>query len=238
MESSTQIPDQALVLAFETATAVSSVAVFRGPKLLGMIEFHTDKLHAKLLTVMVDQLLRDLGLKPTDLSAVGLSSGPGSYTGLRVGVSTAKGLCMALDIPLLSMGSLEALAWSVQDLAEELGAWICPMVDARRMEVFCSMFDQHMQVQSQVEAKVVEPGAFEAELALRRILFVGDGAEKCRGLLQHPNAIVLGGRLSTAACMGKGFWGKLQLGQIEDLVAFEPYYLKDFVATLSQKKYL
>ena len=145
---------------------------------------------------------------------------------------------MALDIPLLSMGSMEALAWSVQDLAEELGAWICPMVDARRMEVFCSMFDQHMQVQSQVEAKVVEPGAFEAELGLRRILFVGDGAEKCRGLLQHPNAIVLGGRLSTAASMGKGFWGKLQLGQIEDLVAFEPYYLKDFVATLSQKKYL
>lgn len=227
-----------LILALETATGVSSVALFQGAALMGLYEFHTDKLHARLVSVMVDRLLTDLGLQPSALAAVGMGAGPGSYTGLRVGVSVAKGLCMALDIPLLAVNSLEALAWSVQDVAAALDARVCCMIDARRMEVYLGTFDAQMQQQGEIKAEILEPGSFDALLEGGRVVFVGDGVAKALPLLQHPHAITLPGRCSSAAGMGKALLRRLRAGLHEDLVLFEPYYLKDFVATQSKKKWI
>ncbi|MEM7039637.1 MAG: tRNA (adenosine(37)-N6)-threonylcarbamoyltransferase complex dimerization subunit type 1 TsaB [Bacteroidota bacterium] len=232
-------PLRPLILALETATAVSSVALFEGPRLLGHLEYHANKLHAKLITVMVDRLLRDLELKPADLAAIAVAKGPGSYTGLRVGVSTAKGLCMALEKPLMSVGSLEAIALSISDFAQALDARICPMIDARRMEVFCALYDAQGYEIRPPEAKIIEDGAFAADLEAGKVIFAGDGAAKCRELLaDHPNAVFLDQRLSTAAGLGPRLWEDFQNGVEENLVTFEPYYLKDFVATKSTKKIL
>lgn len=232
-------PSKVRILAIETATAVSSVALFEDGLLVALQEIHSNRTHARLVTVMIERLLQDLDLRPADLSAVAVAKGPGSYTGLRVGVSVAKGLCMALDIPLLSVGSLEALAMSVTDFAHSIQAWICPMIDARRMEVFTQLFDTQGHAQAEAEAKIMEDDAFADLLAQRKVIFVGDGAEKCRALFAgNANAIVLGARLSSAAYMGAVAHRRLLAGEVEDLVTFEPFYLKEFVATLAKKKVL
>lgn len=191
------------------------------------------------MTVLVDQLLGNLELKPKDLAAVVVSKGPGSYTGLRVGVSIAKGLVMALQIPLLSVGSLEALASSVLDLAVKLDAWVVPLLDARRMEVYCAVYNEEGIAQKEVEAKIIEEDAFKELLSKRKVIFLGDGAAKCKEILErHPNAIVLENRVSSASQSGNIAWKKFQAEEFEDLVTFEPFYLKNFVATLPKKKLL
>ncbi|MEM6263804.1 MAG: tRNA (adenosine(37)-N6)-threonylcarbamoyltransferase complex dimerization subunit type 1 TsaB [Bacteroidota bacterium] len=227
------------LLGIETATEVCAVALFEGPELRATIEYHQPRAHARLLMPIIRTLLQDNGLSPKDLEAIGVAKGPGSYTGLRVGVSTAKGLCMALNIPLLSLTSLESLAWQVADFAQSSGAWICPMIDARRMEVFCQVFDGSITSQGPPEAKVMEPGAFSAELAERPIIFLGDGAAKCKAILEaSPGSIVLANQLSNASSLGPALWQKFQQGSFEDLLTFEPLYLKDFVATKGRNRLL
>jgi tRNA threonylcarbamoyladenosine biosynthesis protein TsaB len=227
------------ILAIETATDVSSVALFEDGRLIALRENHASRTHARLATVMIEGMLSDLELRPSDLAAIAVAKGPGSYTGLRVGVSVAKGLCMALDIPLLGVGSLEGLAWSVRDFAQAVDAGICAMIDARRMEVFAQSFDSQVNALGVPEAEIIEAGAYRGVLEAGRVIFVGDGAEKCRSILEaHPHAIVLGSRLSSAAHIGGLAHRRLLLGQVEDLVTFEPFYLKEFVATLSTKKVL
>lgn len=229
-----------LILALETATAVSSAAIFEGEQLLGHVAYHTQRTHARLLTVMVERLLADLDLQPSQLSAIGISGGPGSYTGLRVGVSTAKGLAMALDKPLLAISSLEALAWTVQDFASAQNALICPMIDARRMEAYTAVFSAEVEEIRSIQAQIIEEDAFSEILSQQKVVFCGDGAAKCKTLLeaQSSNAIVLDERLSSAAFMGKPLFKKFQQGQFEDLIHYEPFYLKDFVASISRKKLL
>lgn len=232
-------PRSPRILALETATGVSSVALFEEDRLLGLLEFHANKLHARLITVMIEQLLAGLDTKPDELAAIAVAKGPGSYTGLRVGVSTAKGLCMALDKPLIGVGSLEALAVTVRDFARAADALIVPMIDARRMEVFCQVLDADLQPQGPTEAKVLDAESFAAGLAARKHIFVGDGAAKAQALLSvHGHAIVLPERLSSAAGMGTPAWRAYQAQQFEDLITFEPFYLKSFVATKPKKKVL
>lgn len=233
-------PREPLILAIESATGVSSVALFEADRLLGVVDLHANRLHAKLVTVLVERLLSDLSVGMSEVAAIAVAAGPGSYTGLRVGVSIAKGLAMALDKPLLSVGSLEALATSVQDMATALDAWICPMIDARRMEVFCAIYDAELMEMQPTEAKIIEEDAFADQLRERRILFVGDGAAKCKAILtaQSSHAIVLEKRLSSAAGMGEIAWKKYLAGDFEDLVTFEPFYLKNFVATKPKNKIL
>ncbi len=226
------IPEGPYLLALETATPIGSVAVFAGEFLLGSVEIRREKSHARLLSPMIRDLLAYLEIAPAHLDAIAVAKGPGSYTGLRVGVSTAKGLCMALDKPLLSMSSLEALAWQVQPLAAQLDAWICPMIDARRMEVYCEVFDSQLVSQQEVRAQIIEDHTFEDLLRERRVIFLGDGAAKCRPVMAHsPHAFFLPETLSNAACMGKALFRKYEAQAFEDLISFEPFYLKDFVAT-------
>ncbi|MEL6132117.1 MAG: tRNA (adenosine(37)-N6)-threonylcarbamoyltransferase complex dimerization subunit type 1 TsaB [Bacteroidota bacterium] len=228
---------QPYFLVLETATMVGSVAVYEGEKLLGALTIHQERSHAKLLVPMIQSLLGQLSIEGNNLSGIVVSKGPGSYTGLRVGVSTAKGLCMAYDVPLLSIGSLELLAWQVQELAKELDAWICPMIDARRMEVYTAVFDEHITEKLPVQPLIVEGDALMDILSERRILFIGDGAEKCRShLKKSPNALVLGNVQANASHVGFPIYKKWQKGAFEDLVAFEPFYLKSFVATKPRKR--
>lgn len=225
-------PTPPKLLCIETATVIGSVALFSGPQLLGSLEYRRAKSHARLLVPMIQTLLKDMDTHAQGLAAISVAKGPGSYTGLRVGVSTAKGLCMALGKPLISLSSLEALAWQVQALAHRLDAWICPMIDARRMEVYCALYDARLQEQQPPHAKIMDREAFSHIMAERRLLFVGDGAQKCQELLEaSPNAIVLPDQLSSATSMGRASFERFQQASFEDLTTFEPYYLKDFVAT-------
>lgn len=227
-----------LILALETATSASSVALFRGEELLGAIEYHEGRSHARLLTLMVARLLEDLEVERKQLAAVAVAKGPGSYTGLRVGVSTAKGLCMALDIPLLAVGSLEALAWQVANLAQQTDALICPVIDARRMEVYAQVFAPDLSPQGEPYAWVVE-GPLPDWMKGKKVIFVGDGAAKCAEYFrQHPDSIVLPEIISSARAMGIPSFRKFSQNAVEDLVTFEPFYLKDFVATTSKKQLL
>ena len=229
---------EALILAIETATSIGSIALFEGEKLLGSVDIRRAKSHARLLMPMIEQLLGNLEVAPADLGAIGVSKGPGSYTGLRVGVSTAKGLCMALDKPLLSLGSLETLAEKVKGLAQELDAYICPMLDARRMEVYHEVFDPLGNSRIAISSKIIETGAFEQLLSEHKVIFVGDGVAKCREILaKSPNAILLDKALSSAKDMGKALYNKYVEKDFEELVSFEPFYLKSFVATKSKKKF-
>lgn len=231
--------NEPLILAIESATPVSSVALFRGEQEIALMEFSGQMLHAKLITRMIEQLLENLDHGPEDLDAIIIAKGPGSYTGLRVGVSAAKGLCMALDIPLLAIDSLEILAWQAKELAEQLDAMIIPMIDARRMEVYTAQYDPALTRVEEISAKIIEGSTFSGLLAQRKGIFVGSGAEKCREILgEYSNAIVLGNTVSSARAMGKIAHAKYVQKEFEDLITFEPFYLKDFVATQSKKKLL
>jgi tRNA threonylcarbamoyladenosine biosynthesis protein TsaB len=238
MASPPEVSENPYILAIETATQASSVALFRGEELLGSIEYHEGRSHARLLTLMVARLLEDLEVDRKQLAAVSVAKGPGSYTGLRVGVSTAKGLCMALDIPLLAVGSLEALAWQVAHLARQTDSLICPVIDARRMEVYAQVWGADLMPQSEPYAWVVE-GPLPDWMDGRKVIFVGDGAAKCTEYFtQNPHAIVLPDIISSARGMGIPSFRKFSQNTVEDLVTFEPFYLKDFVATPSKKQML
>lgn len=227
------------ILAIESSTHVGSVALYAGTSVMGSLTYHKARAHAQLLTPMIQTLMKDLEVPLSALSAVAISRGPGSYTGLRVGTSTAKGLCMALDIPLLSIGSLEALAWQVKPWAQQLGAWICPMIDARRMEVFTSLFDANLHVIRPVAAQVIDAFPFPGTAPDQPIIFVGDGVEKCLTLIQQrPTAIAMPQIEAHACDLGQPLLRKYEENAFEDLAGFEPYYLKDFVATASRKKLL
>ena len=229
-------PQGPWLLALESATQIGSVALYSGETLMGKMEIRRAKSHARLMMPMVAQLLENLQLTTADLSAIGVGKGPGSYTGLRVGVSTAKGLCMALDKPLLSFGSLEALAWQVKETAAALDAWICPMIDARRMEVYCAFYDADINEQRPIKAQILEADTFQDILEERKVIFLGDGSAKSKAVFgEHPNAIILSEQLSSAASVGTVLHQKFLSEDFEDLVRFEPFYLKDFVATKPKK---
>lgn len=231
-----------ILLAIETATPVGSVALYEGSNLIAYAENRQDRAHARLLLPMIDSLLTQTGIAKSALSAVAVGKGPGSYTGLRIGVSTAKGLCMALDIPLLAVGTLDAIATQAKSWAQAQNAWICPMLDARRMEVYAQFFDSELMPQSTIEAVVVTETAFDAQLAQQRIIFLGDGAAKCKATLtaHSPNAIVIEGYTPSAAAVGQlaatYFTDTHSAIQPENLTTFEPFYLKDFVVTKPKPK--
>jgi len=229
---------ESFILAIETSTQVGSVALFKENILLGHLEYHQNKAHARLLMPMIQTLLADLEIPRSQLKAIGVSKGPGSYTGLRVGVATAKGLAMSLNIPLLAMDALAALSWQVKDLARLLDAHICPMIDARRMEVYTTFFDKDLNQLRPIHAQIVEEYTFDTILKERKIFFVGDGVAKCRPLLnRYANALPLPGIIASAKGMGDTLYKNYNSQTWVDLERFEPFYLKDFVATKPKKKW-
>ena len=224
-----QTPAQPLILALETSTEVFSAALFRGSALLGIQEYFIPKIHGRVVTAAAQQLLENCDLTPQQLSAVAVAAGPGSYTGLRISTSAAKGLCMALDIPLIAVPTLQALAVLVQADAQQLGARICPLLDARRMEVYYALYDAALTELQPAEAHIITAESFAQSLAQGPVVFIGDGAAKCAPLLaSHPNAIFRGNVLCSARGMGALAYQAWQQQQFADVITFEPFYLKPF----------
>lgn len=220
-----------LILCLETATTNCSVALFRGDVLLGSRESNQGGFsHAEKLHVFIRETLEMAGVSPRSLDCIAVSRGPGSYTGLRIGVSAAKGLAYALGVPLVSVGTLEIMARGV---LEQTGAsYLVPMLDARRMEVYTAVYDRNIRQTRPVSALVMQPDSF-SDWAARgdSVCFFGDGMDKCRPLLDAPGFSFLEGVFPSAMAMGRDALERYREQQWEDVAYFEPYYLKDFVGT-------
>jgi len=231
------------ILCIETSTEVCSVALSENGTMTDFREDITGQNHSRLLTVFINDLLRSNNLKATELDAVAVSEGPGSYTGLRIGVSAAKGICYAASIPMIAVCPLQAMAYAVVSEPERYGITklptdvFAPMIDARRMEVYTGIFDANYEKQKPVEALVVDEHAFAEELANSRVFYFGNGSAKCRQVLTSPNAIYVDGITTSAKQMAKLSWLKFEKNDFADVAYFEPYYLKDFIATVP-KNYL
>lgn len=234
----------ALILSIETGTDICSVALANDGELMALRESDEGRDHAKKVALFVDELLRETGVQPSDLDAIAVGKGPGSYTGLRIGVSFAKGMCYALDIPLIAIGSLDALTEvaredydaGILDIEEEewAKAKLCPLVDARRMEVYAEVFDNEGKALTDVVAEVVTEDSFK-EWRKDKFVIFGNGAKKCTELLSDAIFVEIAPsargivRLAEEAFKAEKF---------EDLAYFEPFYLKEFLVIPSKKKLL
>ena len=222
----------ARILLIETSTSVLSVALAVDGTVACERVCEEPRKQASLTAPLVKEVLDEAGLSARELDAVCVSSGPGSYTGLRVGVSTAKGVAFGAGIPLLSIGTLDILVSGVS--GEGAPQFIVPMIDARRMEVYTAVYSSEGERLTPVEAKVIGPDAFREYLEQGEVLFVGDGALKCREVIQSPAA-----RFQEAHPLARHMAAAAQKAfeeeKFENLAYFEPFYLKDFVATVSKK---
>lgn len=225
-----------LIISIETSTKVCSVALHKEGELLGDATLWMAQSHSVMLTTLIENVVKQAQQSIEALDAIAIAKGPGSYTGLRIGTATAKGLCFALDKPLIAINSLEAMAVAMQGVTTG-GHWFCPMIDARRMEVYCAIYDQQMQLQQATEAKIIDGSSFEELLTKQSIVFFGDGAAKCKDAFNTPNALFINDFHPTARSVGKQAYQAYQQGQFEDIAYFEPFYLKDFVALKPTKKF-
>lgn len=229
------------ILHIESSTLTCSVAVSVNGETISLQESHDQSYaHSEKLVVYIDEAIKQAGLKPANLDAICVSKGPGSYTGLRIGVSAAKGLCYGLGIPLLSVGSLESMAnWAYLNFKQELAdvSFLCPMIDARRMEVYTQLFDASLNELQPVSAEIIDEQSFASELEKGKVAFFGDGADKCKEIINHPNAVFLNGFNPSANGMISLAEAKFAAKNLEDVAYFEPYYLKDFVAGLPKRMF-
>ncbi|MDT0554059.1 tRNA (adenosine(37)-N6)-threonylcarbamoyltransferase complex dimerization subunit type 1 TsaB [Urechidicola vernalis] len=223
----------ALILNIETSTKNCSVSLSENGELIAIKELNDGNYsHAEKLHVFIQEVLDVTNKSFSDLEAVAVSKGPGSYTGLRIGVSAAKGLCFALDIPLISVNTLQGLAMQVQT---ENG-YIIPMLDARRMEVYSAIFDVNFNAIREVQAQVLDEFSFERYLIEKPVYFIGDGVAKTKELIKNSNANFIQHKFPSAREMASISNAKYLENQFEDVAYFEPYYLKDFLVTPSKKK--
>ncbi|MBR6759425.1 MAG: tRNA (adenosine(37)-N6)-threonylcarbamoyltransferase complex dimerization subunit type 1 TsaB [Alistipes sp.] len=232
-----------LILCIETGTDVCSVGLARNGEIVSLRESDEGRDHAKKVAVFVDELLHETGVSPDELDAVAVGMGPGSYTGLRIGVSFAKGLCYGLNIPLVAVGSLDALAEVAREDYEAgillvegwSDAYLVPMIDARRMEVYTRVFNAAGEPLSDVKAEVVDENSFAEWREKRKMIIFGNGAAKCCEALQGVEYVNI---TPSARGLARLAEERLQRGEVEDIAYFEPFYLKDFVVIPSKKKLL
>ncbi len=217
-----------LILSLETSAKVCSVAIHDDARLVATSEVHIEQSHASKLASLIDEVKNLAGIELNQLVAVAISSGPGSYTGLRIGTSTAKGLCFSLGIPLISIGSLELLTYQMKEYNLQQ-AYLCPMIDARRMEVYCFIVDSSLGIIRPTEAKVIDELSFKEYLDKSKVIFFGDGSDKCKDQIVHENAHFVKGVYPMASHLGLMAFEKYKRNGVEDLVNFEPLYLKEFM---------
>lgn len=233
----------ALILNIETATTVCSVSLAKDGKLLSLKEQNGDYSHAENLTLFIEDVCKQANVNLSQIDAIAVSKGPGSYTGLRIGVSTAKGLCYSLDKPLIAIDTLKYLSLAVsshnvtlsvvEGLTDEgrLASLFCPMLDARRMEVYCAIYDSQGKVVKETSAEIIEEHSFADILKTNKIIFFGDGASKCKETFsKNSNAVFIDDVVPSAKDMITLSEQAYNTKQFEDVAYFEPYYLKDFVA--------
>lgn len=228
----------ALILNLETSTPVCSVSLAKNGKVINLKESFEDKSHATLLTVFVEEILAKNKISVADLDAIAISQGPGSYTGLRIGVSVAKGLCYGANIPLIAIDTLKAMANMASDKLEGKNMLYCPMIDARRMEVYSELFDGELNPIRKVIAEIIDEKSYNELLLENEIAFFGDGAQKCQDSLTSKNALFIDDLYPSAKYMAKYSEEAYAIKNFKDVAYFEPFYLKDFVATTPKKKLL
>ena len=188
--------------------------------------------HGENLHVFIEDVLKDAAKSFDDIKAIAVSKGPGSYTGLRIGVSAAKGLCFSLDLPLIAVDTLRSLASSIQI---DENAVIVPLLDARRMEVYSAVYDSNNTQLREIRAEVIDEHSFSEYLTMSKVYFLGDGAQKCKEIITHENAVFLDGYFPSAQQMAQLSYHKYKISDTEDVAYFEPFYLKDFLITKSKK---
>ncbi len=221
-----------LILCIETSTKVCSVALSKNGEAIAIKESNdANYSHAENLTSFIQEVFSKTNFELKNIDAVAVSKGPGSYTGLRIGVSTAKGLCYALGKPLIAISSLKAMASGyIRQSLNSSFTYYCPMIDARRMEVYCAMYDNKLNEINKTAAVIIDPTSFSEQIQKNKIIFFGDGAMKCRAEINHANAIFVEGIVTSASPMAAISEKKYQEKKFEDVAYFEPFYLKDFVS--------
>jgi tRNA threonylcarbamoyladenosine biosynthesis protein TsaB len=218
-----------LILNLETATKNCSVSLAEDGTVIVLKEFYDGNFsHAEKLNVFINDVLRNSSKTLQDLDAIAVSNGPGSYTGLRIGVSSAKGLCFALDIPLISVSTLQSLALQVSNK----DGCIIPMLDARRMEVYSAVFDKNNDQIRDIEAEILDDNSFETYLNKGIAYFIGDGVTKTKTIIAHPNARFIEKKLPSANEMASLSYFDYKNENFENVAYFEPFYLKDFVTNV------
>jgi tRNA threonylcarbamoyladenosine biosynthesis protein TsaB len=234
----------ATILHIETATQVCSVAIAVSGEVVQLRESSDRNSHSATITLFIGEVMQLAGLEFRELDAVAVSMGPGSYTGLRIGVSTAKGICYAVDKPLIAIGTLISMAAGMKiEMESRLKGTpshpelFCPMIDARRMEVYSALFDPEMNPFRETKAEIINVDSFKEELEKHMVVFAGDGAGKCQKMLaKHPNAFFLDEFAPSAAYMASLAEEKFQKSEFENVAYFEPFYLKDFIPGISRVK--
>jgi tRNA threonylcarbamoyladenosine biosynthesis protein TsaB len=223
----------ALILSLETSAATCSVALHKNRELLNVVEILEPQAHAAKLAVLIKKVVSESSINMQELQAVAISAGPGSYTGLRIGTSTAKGICYALNIPLIAVNTLDLLTFQVMEFPIDQ-EYLCPMIDAKRMEVYCQIVNIDLQIIQPVYARVIDDTSFHELLKDHKMLFFGDGAAKCKNTIQHENASFVDNIYPQASALGRIASTKFHKGEFEDLVSFVPLYLKEFIAKKAQ----
>lgn len=222
----------AKLLHIETSTKVCSVALSENGQLIHIIEESSDAyIHSERLTVFIEQITKEKNWKLSELDAIVVTSGPGSYTGLRIGVSTSKGLCYALKKPLIAVNTLESIASLAQKKYPNKS--ICAMIDARRMEVFSTIFNSNLEVIKPLSADILEENTYQE---FTPFVVCGDGAGKVKEIWKDRNLTIDDAIVSSASGQVEIAFKKFQKKEFEDVAYFEPKYLKDFVVTPSKKK--
>ncbi|CAN5463712.1 tRNA (adenosine(37)-N6)-threonylcarbamoyltransferase complex dimerization subunit type 1 TsaB [soil metagenome] len=237
----------ALILNLETATTVCSVSLARDGKLIALKEINGDYSHAENLTVFVEAVCKQASVSLADVDAIAVSKGPGSYTGLRIGVSTAKGLCYSLDKPLIAVDTLQYMAIAqklivnvtLSGVEGPQSSFFCPMIDARRMEVYCALYDSQGNQIKETAAEIIDENSFADLLSKHTIYFFGDGSAKCKETFSNnSNAVFIDDVVPSAKNMITFSEQAYNSKQFEDVAYFEPFYLKDFVAGKKKGEYI
>lgn len=228
-----------MVICLETATNLCSVALCDRGGVVSLKESIESKSHASMLTIFIDEVLRENRIRARDLDAVAVGKGPGSYTGLRIGVSVAKGIAYAASLPLIAIETTISMFYGITEMldkGEEGGDLLyCPMIDARRMEVYNAVYDQDGKTVKEISADIIEEDSFSDIPENRRIIFFGDGAAKCKGVIKRKNIYFEDDFRISAAYMHKPVYEAINVNNFEDVAYFEPFYLKDFITSTPRK---
>jgi universal bacterial protein YeaZ len=232
-----------MIICLETATNLCSVALCDSAGVISLRESNESKSHASLLTVFIEEILRDHGIKVSDLDAVAVSKGPGSYTGLRIGVSVAKGIAYGASIPLIGIETTLSMFWGIAGSkyfseATAANTLFCPMLDARRMEVYFAIYDSTGNKIKDISAEIITEDTFANIPESQKIIFFGDGALKCKEVINRKNALFASDYMISASYMHKPVYKALNSRSYEDVAYFEPLYLKDFITSKPRKNIL
>lgn len=219
------------ILNIETSSQICSVAISADDKMISLVELNDANAHSTFLASCIQKALEQANITTTDLHAVAVSGGPGSYTGLRIGVSTAKGLCFGLDIPLLAIDTLQSLSNSfVLKNKCESNITLCPMLDARRMEVYTQFYNHHLSPINELQPLIIDEHSLETDLENSKFVLFGDGSTKCKPFIRHKNAIYVEDIKLSAEGMIPLSYNMFIKNEFANLAYYEPNYLKEFVA--------